>query len=359
MCIRDSPLATTRQHIFVEHAKCADSCDIPGQDRKDADEGLPGNAETDGNVLIQNSQATAVDAAMKSIRAETIRELIRHFSGVRKAVPIISDPFAIYDIARRGEVDGRFVTRFQEPGGSDIEVTGNLLQEVLRAVTRIKKKMALVLQLDQTGSLHHYFSQGGEAKLGQYLLESRLVKHTSLPPTRSAIKKVIQGPNGRYVPFSLDQFDPKIVALLEPHLDTSIFNIEEIGVEPERVLRDFMVFEAARMEWEHPDDINIDEKGNRYHPEKNVFVLDSRGKMETKCLGVVAGLAVRLATRFKGANVQMFMEEDLKGLRVEDGVIQAGLRVFKERWLPENPDPTFSVKNQMTPITAPSVDLAG
>lgn len=381
--VAGNPLVTRRGDTYGGARKCGDdSCDTEVQDRRVS-------SPEDAELLVVHPQGIAVSETFRRIKEQVKKLLSEKFDQNPSGMRVISDPYAIPDIARTGRVDDRFVSRFQKESGKSLSETGSLLSDIATELKTIKSRIALTIQLDQSGSLHHYLADGAEARLGRFLRDEGFIydasddrltlhrakellegfgwdapkKETELrelikmirlvsfsdgkPLGRVRVKRALSGAAGRFVPLPLTLFKPEIFGLLASHIDGSIFKPEEITVEPERVIRDGMSLEALRLSWEHPDEVNYDKDGIPYHNLRNAFTVDSKGRLGTRCLGVVAGTFVRLASRYPSANVHYVMEEDLRNERVADAVVRGGIRLFEEKWLIQNPHVSCHIDYEM------------
>lgn len=344
--VAGNPLVTRRGDTYGGGRKCDDTvCGVPAEPQ-----GF--TSPEDRELVVVNPQTAAISAVFSLIQRQVQASLKTKLRDNALANTVIADDHAIPDIAKRGTVDPRFIRRFQSSSGRSIDDTGDLLTDISTELQTIKENIALTLQLDQSGSLHHYFTENAEAQIGELLKANALVYDArdeqktvenikelierfgwrepttpeelklciktlrlisfkdDKPMARTRVKPALAGAAGRFVPLPLSLFRPEVTGLIANHLDRSIFNISDVCVEPERVLRDIMPIEALRLGWDDVDDVNFDSNGQPYHPVKNAFVISPRGHWETKCLGVVAGTFVRLASRYPGAAVHYLMEED-------------------------------------------------
>lgn len=374
--VAGNPLILFHDQIFAGGRKCeVDRCELePDEDGTSPE--TP--SEDDGSgLVVANAQATAIDATFTIIGNKLKDVLMDKFktsgAGDPLASSIIHDAYAIYDLARASTVDPRFARRFRSTVDRDLDDTGSLLEEISQLISAFRARTRMTVQLDHGGNLYHFLRSNdleaeeqkkmreGERILGERLLNLGLIGRIS----RHQIKKALAGPNGMKVPLTMDLFIPQVQGLVSNHLLQSIFRLEEIELDPERVLHDLMLREASRLDLDDPDDWNLDDSGIPFHPIKSVFInevikdasdkpaksrhSEIKTRLETKCLGIVAGLGVRLSALHDPGpiEIRMVMQRDPTKSRVTKDVIEAGLRVFREKWLTRNPSYQVTADCQM------------
>jgi hypothetical protein len=291
---------------------------------------------TEGQLLVDNNQSTAVKAALDLYNYLIIQNVLSNLESSNRKHELIEAltkvnnwPFYVRGGRSHKAVLPPAISRNRRFSG----VTHGFVQHFSELVREAKKNVKLAIQLDHSSgsSVHRFLTSTAEGAMVE--------RHGG---SKTELKRRIEEGSVDVSELSVSGFAPILrQSVFSPYLENSLAHSADVYVIPEGVIRGFMNQLAQDNDW--GPEVNFKRKLNSEGPlepycvTRNIYGSnpDDPDALLVACPGVVAG-TLGLAARDivgtgngKTGRILSFMEED--GRRVNLPELTGGTQFYSER----------------------------